>query len=82
MFLDYDGTLREIVPRQAYTVADLDWNDRRSRSSVEMDNPAARPALKGGRLDVAAHDAAHGGGVGAHAHGLLHVGHQVSKPGW
>ena len=50
------GTLREIAPRQAYTVADLDWNDRRSRSSVEMDDPAARPALKGGRLDVAAHD--------------------------
>ena len=50
------GTLREIAPRQAYTAADLDWNDRRSRSSVEMDNPAARPALKGGRLDIAAHD--------------------------
>ena len=50
------GTLREIAPRQAYTVADLDWNDRRSRSSVEMDDPAARPALKGGRLDIAAHD--------------------------
>ncbi|HIZ68789.1 MAG TPA: NAD(P)H-dependent oxidoreductase [Candidatus Prevotella avicola] len=50
------GTLREIVPRQAYTAADLDWNDRQSRSSVEMNNPQARPALKGGRLDVAAHD--------------------------
>ena len=50
------GTLREIAPRQAYTAADLDWNDRQSRSSVEMNNPQARPALKGGRLDVAAHD--------------------------
>ena len=50
------GTLREIAPRQAYTAADLDWNDRRSRSSVEMDDPAARPALKGERLDIAAHD--------------------------
>ena len=30
------GTLYEIVPQQAYTSDDLDWNDRQSRSSVEM----------------------------------------------
>ena len=40
------GTLYEIVPQQAYTADDLDWNDRQSRSSVEMNNPQARPALK------------------------------------
>ena len=50
------GTLREIAPRQAYTAADLDWNDRQSRSSVEMNNPQARPALKDAAADVAAHD--------------------------
>ena len=50
------GTLREIAPRQAYTAADLDWNDRQSRSSVEMNNPQARPALKDAAADIAAHD--------------------------
>lgn len=40
------GTLYEIVPQQAYTSDDLDWNDKQSRSSVEMNNPQARPTLK------------------------------------
>ena len=42
------GTLYEIVPQKAYTADDLDWNDRRSRSSQEMNNAKARPALKDG----------------------------------
>ena len=50
------GTLYEIVPQQAYTSDDLDWNDKQSRSSVEMNNPQARPALKDTKLDVAAYD--------------------------
>ena len=50
------GTLYEIVPQQAYTADDLDWNDRQSRSSVEMNNPQARPALKNTKLDVATYD--------------------------
>ena len=50
------GNLYEIVPQQAYTSDDLDWNDKQSRSSVEMNNPQARPALKDTKLDIAAHD--------------------------
>ena len=50
------GTLYEIVPQQAYTSDDLDWNDKQSRSSVEMNNPQARPALKDTKADVASHD--------------------------
>ena len=50
------GTLYEIVPQQAYTSDDLDWNDRQSRSSVEMNNPQARPALKDTKLEVATYD--------------------------
>ena len=50
------GTLYEIVPQQAYSSDDLDWNDRQSRSSVEMNNPQARPALKDAEPDVAACD--------------------------
>ena len=30
------GTLHEIKPAQPYTNADLDWRDKQSRSSVEM----------------------------------------------
>ena len=37
--------LHEIVPAEPYTAADLDWNDRASRSSVEMNDPASRPAV-------------------------------------
>lgn len=41
-----DGTLYEITPQEAYTSDDLDWHDTQSRSSVEMNNPQARPAVK------------------------------------
>ncbi len=37
--------VHEIVPAQPYSAADLDWNDRGSRSSREMDDPQARPAI-------------------------------------
>ncbi len=37
--------LVEIVPAAPYTPADLNWNDRTSRSSVEMKDPASRPAM-------------------------------------
>ena len=39
------GDLFEIRPQTAYTVADLDWNNARSRSSVEMNDPKSRPAM-------------------------------------
>ena len=34
-----------IEPAQPYTAADLNWNNAASRSSVEMNNPASRPAI-------------------------------------
>ncbi len=37
--------LFEIAPAVAYTQADLDWTDASSRSTVEMKDPAARPAM-------------------------------------
>lgn len=51
-----DGTLFEIVPQQSYTSDDLNWNDRQSRSSVEMNNPQARPALKETKMNVSDYD--------------------------
>ena len=35
----------EIQPAVAYTGADLNWNDKKSRSTVEMQDPSSRPAL-------------------------------------
>lgn len=39
------AALYEIRPAEKYTRADLDWTNKRSRSSLEMQNPASRPAL-------------------------------------
>ena len=39
------GTLHEIQPKQPYTNADLDWTNKESRSSLEMQDKASRPAI-------------------------------------
>ena len=41
------GTLHEIKPAKPYTDADLNWNDKQSRSSVEMQDKKSRPAITG-----------------------------------
>ena len=46
----------EIVPKDIYTSADLNWMDKKSRSSVEMNDPSARPAIAGGVPDMASYD--------------------------
>lgn len=40
-----DADLFEIVPEQIYTTEDLDWHNDKSRSSVEMKDSTARPAV-------------------------------------
>lgn len=47
------GELYAIDPAQPYTDADLDWHDRQSRSSVEMNDPKSRPAIKGRKENIA-----------------------------
>ena len=37
----------EIVPEEPYTDADLDYNDNNSRTTIEMNDPDARPAISG-----------------------------------
>ena len=39
------GELHKILPEQPYTDADLDWRDKQSRSSVEMQDKNSRPAI-------------------------------------
>jgi flavodoxin len=41
-----NATLWEIIPAEPYTAADLDWRNKKSRSSIEMNDPEARPAIK------------------------------------
>ena len=48
--------LYEIRPAQPYTRADLDWTNKNSRSSVEMNDPACRPALAGDVPDMGRYD--------------------------
>lgn len=41
------GDLHEIKPEQPYTDADLDWRDKQSRSTLEMQDRKSRPAITG-----------------------------------
>ena len=40
------GDLFEIEPVTKYTNEDLDWTNKQSRSSIEMNNPSSRPEIK------------------------------------
>ena len=42
-----NADLYEIVPEEPYTEADLNYNDDNSRSTIEMNDPSARPAISG-----------------------------------
>ena len=48
--------LYEICPAAAYTQADLEWTNKKSRSSVEMNDLSFRPALADSDADIAGHD--------------------------
>lgn len=37
----------EITPKTPYTAADLDWMNKRARSTVEMNDKASRPEITG-----------------------------------
>lgn len=48
--------LYEIEPAHPYSDADLDWTDKKSRSSVEMSDPTSRPAITGRVLNIQEYD--------------------------
>ena len=48
--------LYEIEPEVPYTKADLDWTDKQSRSTIEMNDPASRPAIAGKRDNMDDYD--------------------------
>ncbi len=51
-----DADLFEIKPEVPYTSADLDWQDKNSRSSVEMRDKASRPAIAESNAKVDEYD--------------------------
>lgn len=51
-----DADLYEIKPAIPYTTADLDWTNRQSRSSVEMNDKSSRPELADRNAPVADYD--------------------------
>lgn len=48
--------LYEIKPAEPYSSADLNWNDKGSRSSKEMNDLRSRPALADTNAPIADHD--------------------------
>ena len=48
--------LYEIQPEEPYTPADLNWTDKKSRSTVEMDDPKCRPAIAEAVEDMEQYD--------------------------
>lgn len=50
------AVLFEIEPESPYTDADLDWQDKASRSSVEMNDRGSRPAIRSKVEDMSQYD--------------------------
>lgn len=48
--------LYEITPKVAYTKADLNWMDKKSRSSVEMNDKKFRPEIEDKDANIAEYD--------------------------
>ena len=51
-----NADLYEISPETPYTIADLDWMDKKSRSSLEMNDPSCRPAITGPTPQIEQYD--------------------------
>ena len=48
--------IHEIQPKIPYTKADLNWLNKKSRSSVEMNNKTFRPEIAGSNVNLDAYD--------------------------
>lgn len=46
----------EIQLKVSYTKADLNWMDKKVRSTIEMSDPASRPAIAAKRDNIAEYD--------------------------
>lgn len=69
--------LYEIKPAVPYTREDLNWQNKQSRSSVEMNDHSSRPALAPQDADIASYDTIY---IGSRFGGILH--RRSSIPSW
>ena len=53
---ELSADIYEIEPEVPYTKADLNWMDKNSRSSIEMNDKSSRPAIKDTDANVADYD--------------------------
>lgn len=51
-----DADMLEIKPSVPYTKEDLNWMDKQSRSTIEMNDPASRPEIVKTMDDISAYD--------------------------
>lgn len=51
-----DADIHEIEPEIPYTKADLNWTNKQSRSSVEMNDLSSRPGIADTALDISFYD--------------------------
>lgn len=51
-----EADIYEIKPKVPYTRPDLNWMNRKSRSSVEMNDRSLRPAIITGDMDISGYD--------------------------
>ena len=51
-----NADLYEITPAKPYTNDDLNWQNKKSRSSIEMADKTFRPALAGTNADISKYD--------------------------
>ena len=47
-----NADIYELIPAEPYSDADLDWNDRNSRTTIEMNDPDVRPAIANDSVDL------------------------------
>ena len=53
---EFNADLFEIAPEVPYTAADLDWRDKTSRSTLEMQDKDSRPAIAAKCDNIAQYD--------------------------
>ena len=47
-----DADFYEIIPAEPYSDADLDWNDKDSRTTIEQNDASVRPAISGEAISL------------------------------
>ena len=47
-----DADFYEIIPAEPYSDADLDWNDKNSRTTIEQNDTSVRPATSGETISL------------------------------